>query len=249
MNEASSIVAQVFWQAMSSLSLIAGAHRAAQVLLKEGSEVLFGEAVRSADLSLHVAQSFGVPPERLTREDVEKHIFGHQSKSLSAVIDASLLITMHALLDDALYQLLRAAMIATPEKCEHFVSSKKIDLAMAKDKNYAQLLADKLTEFERSLSRASLLEKVDHLLSVVRPEAGSLNTDVQTFSRERLEQLDNFRHDLVHGSGPREIPSIREDLEYLQYVLFTLWAKVALSAPGLVAGLLKGPPQRESQPQ
>lgn len=245
MSEAPIIVAEVFWRAMSSMSLIAGARRATEVLLRDGGDVLRNEARQSASASLQIAETLGVPPGRLTREAVEQHIFGHQSESLAAVVDASLLITMHALLDDALFQLLRVAMRATPDKCKHFVASKKIDLSAARDKSYPELLADKLVEYEgKTLERASLLEKVDHLLGVLRPEAGSLNTETNTFSRDRLKELDELRHNLVHGTGPRTLPTLKEDLDYLQYVLFTFWGAVSLSEPSLLVELVKGPPTR-----
>lgn len=242
MNDAPKILAEVFWRAMSSTSLIAGARYAAEVLLSKGGEVLRNEAKESASTSLQIARSLGIPPQRLTKEAVEQHIFGHQSKSLAAVIDSSLLITMHALLDDALFQLLRVAMRAMPVKCEHFVASKKIDLVTARDKPYPELLADKLAEYEGSLERTSLAEKVNRLLSVLRPEAGSLDTEAHTFSLERLKELDEARHSLVHGDGPRALPKLKDDLEYLQYVLFTFWSKVALSAPDLLVEVVNGPP-------
>jgi hypothetical protein len=240
MPEGPAIIARLFGRTVSSVSLVAGARRAAEVLLREGSEALRSEAEKASALSLQIIKSMGIPGDRLNGKFTADTVLEHQRGSLIAVIDSALLITMHAVVDDSMYQLLRAVFRETPERCEHLVSAKKVELSEVRRQAYLDLLKDKLMELENSLERASLLKKVDTLLSVLKPEPGSLNSDRYDFSREHLEELDQLRHDVVHGSGPRTLPTIQNDLEYLQFVLFTFWGAVALSTPTMLTEFAKG---------
>lgn len=240
MSEGPKIIAKLLGQTMSSVSLIAGARRAIQVLLSEGGGALRAEAEKASRLSLQILETIGVPQVQQKFNITAEAVVEHQSESLIAVVDSALLIAMHAVLDDSVHQLLRALFQEAPDRCEDLVARKKVDLGEVRAQDYMTLLKGQLADLENSLERSSLLKKVDTLLSVLKPEPGSLNTERYSFSRGRLEELDQLRHQLVHDSGPRTLPTIDEDLEYLQYVLFTLWAAVSLSTPTMLDELAKG---------
>lgn len=242
------MIARTFWRIHQSVSLIAGARRATEVLMGGGIDLLQEEAQRATNQVFSIAKSMAIPLGTLQRGTMERKVFEHQTTALNTVIDSALMITMHALVDDVLCQLIHVIIRAAPVRCAHFVDSKKIELRAAREKTYRALLQERLLEYGESVDRLSLPAKVELLLSALRPQPGSLNTAEHTFSIEHLAELDALRHDLVHGGGPRRIPDLKADLDYLQFVAYTLWAATSQSSPGLLEGFAKSTPFPQNSP-
>ncbi len=133
------------------------------------------------------------------------------AQSYRGGIDAASLIFSHSILDAAVYEYCRASTIAAPDEWEQFVKDKKVSLSEVKRRDYKALLQAKISEFLKDLERISLLEKVDKLFAVCKPESVP-----QWYSRERLGQLDNLRHSIVHGRSTYTLmPSIDNDVKFL----------------------------------
>lgn len=241
MSDPPTIIAELLLQIVNAESMVAGARRAHELLERESQSIL-ADAKDASGAILQFLRSSGVPTGAITPEEFQDHILRHQSSSLAAVIDSASLIATHALLDTVIHRLLQVVIRATPEKCEHFVTSRSVELSIVRDTPYSAILAEKLARFESSIERAPLLEKLDRLMSVLRPVAGSLDTESHRFSRDRIERLNNLRHDIVHRGGLRILPTLEDDLQYVQYVLHALWATTATSAPGLLSKLAEGKP-------
>jgi len=232
-------LAWAFRRFLEAASAIGGSRRATTLLQGRGRfEALLQEEAQAAVTQLrddHFWQDLEGGEELLTKamggvEDITRKVFAHFEESLAATIDSSSLVFMHAALDDTLLQCVAAIAHAAPRHLEDRVERRKIELREVRDSEYDRLLDQKLDQFLLQLERESLLVKTDLLLGVLRPTARELR-GVHQFDRDRLSELDRQRHDVVHGSGLRQLPNIEDDLAFIQFVGFLFWGLVGTRIP------------------
>lgn len=143
-----------------------------------------------------------------------------------------MLLFMHAVLDDVLFQCCVASVRAAPLEWQSHVLNRKVALAEVQETDFQRLLESQLAKLLEALERESLLKKADSLLGILKPQPCELVGETHAYDRSRLESLDELRHSIVHRKGPQQIPTLNDDLSYLEFVLFTLLVKTGLHHPG-----------------
>jgi hypothetical protein len=123
---------------------------------------------------------------------------------------------VHSVLDAAALDFCRVTAMAAPKDWESLVEKKGISLAEAKAGNYDQLLQEKLKDYFVQLERESLLTKADQLLARCKPEPKWSPMNNYEYDRKRMEYLDKFRHNIIHGDGlGMELKSADDEIDYL----------------------------------
>jgi hypothetical protein len=144
-------------------------------------------------------------------------------QTTSNATDAASIIFGHAILDAALFDFCTACAILAPFDWLRFIGSRKITLDELHKHPELDLLGDILVAALEELERESLLKKADRLYALCQPPAGHQGVIDYTYDRERLEEIDRLRHDIVHRIKIKDpIPKCDELLLYLDQTGFHL---------------------------
>ena len=138
-------------------------------------------------------------------------------RNFEVAVDAASLVFAHSVLDDTALGFCRVTASLSPTDWEIFVTKKKVSLEDLKVYScYAEILKSGVDDHLKELEKDSLLRKIDRLFQVCKPPAGFSPMRNYEYNRDRLANLDNLRHEIIHGDGPvKELPKGEEDIEYL----------------------------------
>jgi len=151
------------------------------------------------------------PPEKIVDEMTAQTI-----AEMGLMMNAASLVFVHSVLDAAALDFCRVTAMAAPKDWESIVEKKGISLAEAKAANYDQLLEQKLKDYFAQLEYQGLLTKADLLLARCKPEPKWSPMNDYLYDRDRLESLDDFRHNIIHGDGlGMELKNADDEIDYL----------------------------------
>ncbi|MCH7750077.1 MAG: hypothetical protein IH939_18480, partial [Acidobacteria bacterium] len=168
--------------------------------LPHAEEHLLAQNLASAEELLSDPQYEKLFIERLKDSDPEglapgmaRLVTNGTTTDFQAAVDAASLVFMHSALDGVAYDLCLFSAFMRPTDWDQFVEKRQVLLSDVKEHGYEEIakrMREKcLADFERS----SLLDKVNRLFQLCRP------TSPTGFDRDRLEEIDRSRHDVVHG--------------------------------------------------
>lgn len=156
-------------------------------------------------------------PERLTAPAVT---------TFESALDAASLVFAHSIVDGAAFDLCRICYVIAPTDLDRFVDQRKVTLAQLRNGSIEALRAQLIEAFLETLERESLLKKADFLFQICRPPSSFEPIRDYSYSRNRLVQLDELRHKVVHSSQQsKPLPKGADDLWFLQrtgYFFMTL---------------------------
>lgn len=151
------------------------------------------------------------PPEQIVQQMTDATIELAQIAG-----DAASIVFTQSVLDGAAFDYCRVTALIAPTEWEPTVSQRRMKLADLRDMNYNQILESKLAEYFEQLDRESLLKKADLLLARCRPPEKWSPMENYAYDRQRLERLDQYRHDLIHGEGlGKGLASAEEETEFM----------------------------------
>ena len=151
------------------------------------------------------------PPDKIVQNMTEQTV-----QEMELVMNAASIVFVHSVLDAAALDFCRVTALVAPTDWETFVEKKGVSLAELKDANYDKLLQQKLKDYFVQLERESLLTKADQLLARCKPEAKWSPMNNYEYDRKRLEYLDKFRHNIIHGDGlGMELKNADDEIDYL----------------------------------
>jgi len=140
-----------------------------------------------------------------------------------ASVDAASVVFAHAILDGAAFDCCRISSMIAPADWEVQIAARQVPLTVLKEASREEIVRDMVEKYVATLERESLLKKVDLLFARCQPAAGWSPMNNYAFNRARLEAFDQLRHDTIHGSGPRPIPNLDVELDYLSRTTFFLF--------------------------
>lgn len=127
-------------------------------------------------------------------DKVHQEIKENARKSL----DAAAIVLAHSILDVSVYGYLEVLSLASPESFINYIEKKQIGLSEVESKTYEQICNEKIKEYmEKQIERSSLIFKLDKFHEIVKTTNTQINPDYK-YDREKLEQFDKTRHDIVH---------------------------------------------------
>jgi len=138
-----------------------------------------------------------------------------QIQAYGGSVDAASIVFMHSALDGALHDLCRATALIAPQEWQPFVDGQEERLGVLRERGYEAVAWERVSAFVDALSHESLVKKTDRLFQVCRPDRAYSRAGYQ-FNRDRLVQLDDIRHNIVHRDRPRvPIQDVEAGIEFM----------------------------------
>lgn len=218
-----------------SVSAIKGSRKATEVILATGGELL--EVQAQSDIQAILASEFWRLLQRKQdkalaamdgAESMAASAIAHQVSSLRSAIDSASLVFMHAVLEDVLLQCILGTMVADPAAWEAQLATRQLRLGEIKGKTYDEILQHLLDKHTTQIEHESLTRKAQCLVGILQPSHEELSDGEYVYSAERLEGITSIRNGVVHETGARAIPTIEEDLRYLEATAFRFLTTTAL---------------------
>jgi hypothetical protein len=132
-----------------------------------------------------------------------------------AAIDAASLVFAQSILDDCALSYLRVCALANPTHWDPIIKEKKVafsSVVKPPEEIRMELIEDKLDLLEWE----SLLKKVDLLFQLCSPPENFAPINNYKYDRNRLEQIDDRRHGIIHRNAMTEpLANIDEDLDFI----------------------------------
>ncbi|MEZ5490259.1 MAG: hypothetical protein R3F50_08060 [Gammaproteobacteria bacterium] len=149
-------------------------------------------------------------------DNLGQQLVENEIRTFTAAIDAASLVFAHSIVDGAVLDYLRVTYAHSKESWLPFVANKNIKISDMTQKDNDTLIAEKIEALLDELDRQPLLVKSDRLFQICKPEA-DFNPIVNfRFDKDRLEQLGELRHKVVHGSGVvGTLPNGDDDISFL----------------------------------
>lgn len=242
----------VVMRLIGSVSGIAGARRAADLFLEKGAPILEVEAQKETQAILsHLRRT--IPNERNKileaiggPEGMAAFAVIHQSSALRSAIDSASLVFMHAVLEDVLMECILGTMRADVGAWERKLSGKRVKVGDIKGKSYDEVLRELLEAHRDQIERESMPKKAELLIAIMRPQPDELSDASYIYSKKRLEKIDSSRHEIVHRTGPQNLPTIADDIRYMEATAFRFLTMTAFfyNEDDLIDRLLGLPTQK-----
>ncbi len=152
-----------------------------------------------------------IPPGKLVEEMTEATVRHGQ-----VGVDAASIVFSHSMLDGAALDYCRVIALVAPRDWESTLDQRQIKLSDARELGYDEVLRRKLDEYFKQLEYESLLKKADLLFAKCQPPEKWSPMHNYTYDRDRLEKLDRYRHEIIHGDSLGEgIENAAAEVEYL----------------------------------
>ena len=137
-----------------------------------------------------------IPAEKLIEDMTEATVrYGQMG------VDAASIVFAHSMLDGAALDYCRVTALVAPRDWEITLDQRQIRLSEARELGYDEMLKRKLDEYFKQLEYESLLKKADLLFARCQPPDKWSPMRNYTYDRNRLEQLDSYRHEIIHGDS------------------------------------------------
>ena len=174
-------------------------------------------SLASGDLDRYITDKEGFLAVVGGKEGLIQTVTKQRTESYQASIDAACIILAHSILDAAAYDYFRVVeMVASPDDLLPFVAKRQVTLEEIRGSDYKDVAREKIQQFVSQLKRESLLEKIDRLFQACRPPANFEPVRGHKYNRQRVLDLDNRRHEIVHGEGLKSpLLSCDDDIKYL----------------------------------
>lgn len=142
-------------------------------------------------------------------------------------LDSTSIVFAHSALDAAISDLCWVTAFMAPGDWEKFVDKGKITLKEVRENSYGDILNEQLTKYLCQFERESLLDRINRLFMLCKPERDFEGITGFKFDKDRLERIDRLRHQIVHGGIPDgAFDMIRKDLEFMNLSGMHLWVVV-----------------------
>jgi hypothetical protein len=196
---------------LSGFGLIAAAETLKQENLDLANAILNDPTYDEFFTDRKAAVEFFGGPEAMATNTTNQELLKY-----SRIVDAGALVFVHSAVDAAVSDLCRATMLLDPASWERYVEATKVSLADAKEVGLESLLKEKLESYITALEKESIAKRIDRLFAICKPEPGYVPITGFSFDLERIKNLDETRHRIVHGEGYKNVATpIKDDLEFL----------------------------------
>lgn len=132
------------------------------------------------------------------------------------VVDTASLIFGHSLLDGLINQYIEIIESIDQDVLIDRVKDTKVKLRSVLNGEVEQIVLKRVTAQVKSLQRESVIKRCDFLLDICKPSEDAMRMGEYKFDRDRLRNLDDARHAIIHEPnilGRTE--TLRDDLDFL----------------------------------
>jgi hypothetical protein len=160
-------------------------------------------------------------------ENFGSMIAKHQLVNYNASIDAASLVFAHSIVDNAVLNYCICSSLANPTDWATFITKKNATIEDIIGFSKQEIINKKVADYIASLDRESLVKKAGLLFAVCQPPEDFAPIDNFEYDNDRLLQLDEMRHNIVHDSTA--VPMLLngdDDILFLQQTTFFYMALV-----------------------
>jgi|CXWL01.1.fsa_nt_gi hypothetical protein len=136
---------------------------------------------------------------------------------MERMINGSCFVFSHAVVDDSVTDMIRFTAQFDAPYWDEALQGRQVSLKQVRQGSYDQLLKEAKEKKVEELVKQSLPDRADAYLKIansLQPERPGLEGYI--YSRERLFEIDELRHELIHKGGPIvDIEHYDDDVWYL----------------------------------
>jgi hypothetical protein len=127
------------------------------------------------------------------------------------------LVFAHGVFDATLFDYCRVSALWAPNDWTGLVGNRKISITEVEHTTKYRLFIDSIDNYLKGLERESILKKADVLHQVIKPQGFPMTVRDYQYEREKLESIDEARHQVVHQLRFRDgFPSVTHTIDYLR---------------------------------
>jgi len=148
-------------------------------------------------------------------DDLSTHAGTESQAKARRAVDVVSLILAHSACEDTLMECIELSAYLDPNTASKTLDALKVSLGELDRLGIEAVIRDRLDSSLNKLRKEGLLNKFDRLNAIC---GGVLPSKHRTFeiSRERIEELDDRRHEVAHRTVPKVVlKNGDEDIEYL----------------------------------
>jgi hypothetical protein len=196
----------------------------AQVQLGRANRRQIEEMITSGEMddfftNREEALAFFGGPDSMAEKMTVRQVAGYQSS-----VDAASIVFAHSAVDAAVSELCWISALADPTDWEPWINAKKVSLADIQTQEYAILRSQILQTYLEGFERESLITRSNRLFAICRPAESLEIVKGFRFNSSRLSEIDNLRHDIVHGlRWKKPADDTASDIEFLFNSASHLW--------------------------
>jgi len=164
------------------------------------------------------------------RAYVEKSVTA-SLRGAQAAVNAASIVFGHSILESVMHSSLKIICILDRGEFINRIGKTRVSIAEALSDNLVGIVDQKIRSELKDLERKGLVTKSDFLHDVCKPEHPYDGLGYK-FDRQRLRDLDDLRHRIVHGPSTDVQYDVRSHLDYLNlscmYFIYMLHLKYML---------------------
>lgn len=209
MLEATQLFSRASVRALEFLGTISAARQTVEKTMPFGKQALETENTETVLYMLgdsRLSQIFKDPAAMVQGQYREfvRNITDQSIASARSLVSAASLVFAHGVFDATLFDYCRVSALWVWKDWLPLMGNRKVSIAQVEQATKYRTLLKSLDEYLAQLERESILKKGDVLHQALKP--GNYKTVIRDYkySRERLESIDQARHDAVHKLRFRE---------------------------------------------
>jgi hypothetical protein len=132
-------------------------------------------------------------------------------------IDATSIIFMHSILEASLVDLLQITLEFSRSKWLKYIDEKRVTFSKLETEGLEQLQNQLLQKCFNQLKNDTIMKKCERIFEICNETDTKSIMPTYKYNREKLEEIDTLRHNIVHGLKiEASINKIEEYIEYLR---------------------------------
>jgi hypothetical protein len=148
------------------------------------------------------------------------------TETATNLLNAATILFGHSMVDGAAFDYCRVTALHAPKDWEAELSNKQVVFSLLRECPIDEIRRLKLEDVLEDLEMKSLKEKINRLHARCQPDKGWSPIHGYVFDLARIERLDLFRQDIVHGNAlGRPIPDVNGEFDYMN---LTCWYLMGL---------------------
>jgi hypothetical protein len=204
LTEVEAALAQAVERYMGKLSLITGLRVFSSAMYPVAPDVLKQKYFKRAQ---HAEEEL---PKHHAEEELPKLVIARATEA----VDSASLVFAHSLLDDFVNSALDVCALARPADWDNRLKRKSVEFSDVQTKDLPTLRQELLTPHLKQLKRDPLVDRIEVLLSLCPPSPTPIAN--YKFSLDRLTELDDDRHKIIHSTGSGvALTNIEDDLRFI----------------------------------
>jgi hypothetical protein len=205
------------WSTIANLRNIAkiGLEQAYPDVQKKSKD--FVDLFLSSQVLRKEMKSDGVDPDELA-EGLPEKINRKNKQNFEKSIDATSLIFAHSIIDYATFEYCKITYYYNQDYWLNKIDNKKISISDLQKKSKSEIIEKKMFDYFESFEGESLATKIDSIFAACSPEKNFVPMDDYKYEKNKILEIDQKRHDIIHTNKDLDKIDITEDdIYYFQF--------------------------------